>query len=141
MIDQKIIEELKTIVEGAEIDPSMFPYKKGNSIRIGHIAIREKKNEGYMIYDCKENKMLTYTFSKTAAVAIAKNLVKGRNNIKSVLEYDRIIEKNFMDAVFFTNTIRNTKNDITKEVVETRLEIARTRTENAKKSLDCMIFS
>jgi hypothetical protein len=45
-----------------------------------------------------------------------------------------------MDALFFTNTIKTTKDEFKKDVVLTRLEIAKARTANAKSVLDSIIF-
>ena len=117
----------------------MFPYCKGNSIRIGSITIRHNK-KGYHIYDMRSKKHIETTFSKTAAVAIAKNLAKGQNVVTEVIDLDRVIEKNYNDACFFAHTVRITKDPLKKDISETRLDIAKARTETAKRSLDCMIF-
>jgi hypothetical protein len=138
MINEKVLVELKKLIE-SNLDPSMFPYCKGNSIRIGGFTIRSNRR-GYNIYDMSKKKHLTTTFSKTAAVAIAKNLAQGVNVIQKAQDLDHVIEKNFNDAQFFANTMRITKDPIKRDVVETRLDIARSRTETAKRSLDSLIF-
>ena len=138
MINTTLLKELQHLIED-KLDPSMFPYQKGNSIRIGKIVVRDSK-KGFLIYDCQENKQVAITFSKTAALALAKSLSKGTNNIKTVMDLDNTIRKNYMDALFFTNTIKTTKDDFKKDVVLTRLEIAKARTANAKSALDSIIF-
>ena len=139
MIDVKVLKDLQKLIE-ENIDPSMFPYCKGNSIRIGGFTIRKSK-KGYIIYDLKTQSKICCTFCKTAAVAIAKNLAKGRNVKMQAEDLDKVIEKNFNDALFFAHTMRITKDPIKRDVVETRLDIARSRTETAKRSLDSLIFS
>lgn len=138
MTNKTLLQELQTLIED-QLDPSMFPYQKGNSIRIGKIVVRESK-KGFLIYDCQENKQVAITFSKTAALALAKSLSKGTNNIKTVMDLDQIIQKNYMDALFFTNTLKVTTDDFKKDVTLTRLEIAKTRTAHAKSALDSIIF-
>ena len=69
MISPKVLKDLQEIIE-ANIDPTLFPYRKGNSIRIGSIVVRESKS-GHLVYCAKANKQIARTFSKTAAVAIA----------------------------------------------------------------------
>lgn len=138
MINTTLLKELQHLIED-KLDPSMFPYQKGNSIRIGKIVVRDSK-KGFLIYDCQENKQVAITFSKTAALALAKSLSKGNNNINTVMKLDQTIQKNYMDALFFTNTIKTTKDDFKKDVVLTRLEIAKARTANAKSALDSIIF-
>lgn len=139
MIDVKVLKDLQKLIE-ENIDPSMFPYCKGNSIRIGGYTIRHSK-KGHIIYDLKTQSKICCTFSKTAAVAIAKNLAKGRNVKMQAEDLDKVIEKNFNDAQFFAHTMRITKDPIKRDIVETRLDIARSRTETAKRSLDSLIFS
>jgi len=134
-----LVEELKKLIE-ENIDPSMFPYAKGNSIRIGSLVIRENK-KGFHIHDLKTKNHIATTFSKTAAVAIARNLAKGNNVTTAAIDLDKVIEKNFSDAMFYSHTLRTTKDEMKKDVTETRLDIAKSRTENAKRHLDCMIFS
>ena len=137
-MNSNLVEELKKLIE-ENLDPSMFPYAKGNSIRIGSLVIRENK-KGFHIHDLKTKDHIATTFSKTAAVAIAKNLAKGHNIIANAIDLDKVIEKNFSDALFYSHTLRTTKDEIKKEVTETRLDIAKIRTEDAKRHLDRMIF-
>ena len=138
MINTALLNELQHLIED-KLDPSLFPYQKGNSIRIGKIVVRDSK-KGFLIYDCQENKQVAITFSKTAALALAKSLSKGTNNMSTVMDLDKTIQKNYMDALFFTNTIKTSKDEFKKDVVLTRLEIAKARTAIAKSALDSIIF-
>ena len=138
MINTALLNELQHLIED-KLDPSLFPYQKGNSIRIGKIVVRDSK-KGFLIYDCQENKQVAITFSKTAALALAKSLSKVTNNISIVMDLDKTIQKNYMDALFFTNTIKTSKDEFKKDVVLTRLEIAKARTAIAKSALDSIIF-
>jgi hypothetical protein len=56
------------------------------------------------------------------------------------MDLDNTIQKNYMDALFFTNTIKTTKDDFRKDVSMIRLEIAKLRTAHAKSALDRIIF-
>jgi hypothetical protein len=138
MTNTTLLKELQHLIED-KLDPSLFPYQKGNSIRIGKMVVRDSK-KGFLIYNCQENKQVAITFSKTAALALAKSLSKGTNNISIVMDLDKTIQKNYMDALFFTNTIKTTKDEFKKDVILTRLEIAKARTANAKSALDSIIF-
>jgi hypothetical protein len=138
MTNTALLKELHHLIE-ENLDPSMFPYQKGNSIRIGKMVIRDSK-KGFLIFDCQENRQIAITFSKTAALALAKSLAKGNNNIDTVMDLDNTIQKNYMDALFFTNTIKTTKDDFRKDVSMIRLEIAKLRTAHAKSALDRIIF-
>ena len=56
------------------------------------------------------------------------------------MQLDATIEKNCNDAIFFSNTLKNSKDDIKKDVSLTRLEIAKSQTAQAKSALDLIIF-
>ena len=138
MINKQILKDLQDIIE-ANLDATMFPYQKGNSIRIGKFVIRDSK-VGYLIYDIEDNKQIAKTFCKTAAVALAKNLHKGRDT-KRVLDLDKVIEKHYNDCVFYRHTIKITKDEFKKEITENRYEISKAMTSDAKRRLDSFIFS
>ena len=55
-VHNHVIQELHDLLNRS-IDVSHFPYKKGNSIRIGGYAIRKKKSQ-YIVIDCKDNKII-----------------------------------------------------------------------------------
>jgi hypothetical protein len=139
MINKQILKDLQEIIED-NLDPSMFPYRKGNSIRIGKFVIRESRY-GFLVYDIEANRQIAKTFCKTAAVALAKNLNKGRDNTQKVLHLDSVIEKHYNDCVFYKHTIRKTKDEFKKEIITVRYEIAKSITSDAKKRLDSFIFS
>jgi len=140
MINEKILKDLNEIIE-SNIDPTMFPYQKGNSIRIGKTVIRKNKN-GYVIYDItKEGSFLYETFCKRAAIALAKAYNKNRDIEKFVLPLDKEIEKQYIDSIFYKHTISTTKDEFKKEAIEIRYQIAKDRTYAAIKRLDCFIFS
>ena len=138
MINKQILEELQDIIE-ANLDATMFPYQKGNSVRIGKFIIRESKT-GYLIYDIEHNKQIAKTFCKTAAVALTKNMHKGRDT-KRVLDLDKVIEKHYNDCIFYKHTIRKTKDELKKEITSHRYEISKAVTYDAKRRLDSFIFS
>lgn len=134
-----IVKVLEEIID-QHIDEVDFPQVRGNSIRIKHMVIRKSRN-GYLIYDTQDNKQVAKTFCKASAIALAKNLAKGLNVTEKVLQYDHIIEKNYMDSIFYKNTISKTTDEFKRDVIEIRFLDAKDRTESAKRSLDAFIFA
>ena len=134
-----LIDELKALIEqGLEDVP--FPYVKGNSVRIGNMIIRTSKNGNYL-YDMKYKEQVAHTFSKTAAVAIAKNKSVGHDVIKDVMMIDCDIEKNYNDALFFAHSRTKAEDDLRKDVLECRLEIATSRIEQGRSRLEDYIYN
>lgn len=134
-----IVRILEEIIDN-NIDEVDFPQVKGNSIRIKNMVIRKSRN-GYLIYDTKDNRQVAKTFCKASAVAVAKSLAKGIDQTDKVLRYDSIIEKNYNDSLFYKNTLRRTKDDFKRSVIEIRFLDAKDRTESAKRFLDSIIFA
>ena len=120
-----------------EID---FPQVKGNSVRIKHMIVRKSPN-GYLVYDTKNNSQIARTFCKTSAIALAKSIAQGKDLKKPILKYDEIIKKNYIDSIFYKNTMNNTTDDLKRDVIEIRFLEAKFKTENAKQSLDSIIFA
>ena len=134
------ISELKALIEqGLENVP--FPYVKGNSVRIGNAVIRTSKN-GHFVFDMKCKKQVANTFSKTAAFAIAKNCGHGMNYILVVvfgIVHDIVI--NYNDAVFFQHSYKKSDDELRKEVLECRLEIATTKIDKGRSRLEDYIYN
>jgi hypothetical protein len=131
----KTLEEI--ILAGLNNTP--LPYKKGNSIRIGPIVIRQSKKQGYIIFDCENQKSIATTFSRVAALAIAKHYknIHKHSTIKSI---DSKIEKFYNDSLFYRNTISKTNDIIKKEITEDRLDLARAEIQSAQNLLEDIIF-
>lgn len=134
------ISELKALIEqGLENIP--FPYVKGNSVRIGNMVVRTSKN-GNFVFDMKCKKQVAHTFSKTAAIAIAKNCAHGKSYIiEDVLRIDHDIEKNYNDAVFFQHSYKKSDDELRKEVLECRLDIATTKIDKGRSRLEDYIYN
>ena len=137
MIDPYIIKQLQELVDAVDI--TAFPYQKGNSIRIAHMVIRRSKH-GYLIYDCKENKRVAETYTKTAAVAWAKCFLKNKKHFDQIKSLDDTIAKHHSDSLFYKNTIENTDSEVKRETAEFRLDIAIAKTQEAKANLMRFVF-
>lgn len=131
----KTLEDI--ITKGLNAAP--LPYKKGNSIRIGSLAIRHSKDNGYMIFDCSNQKPVVTTFSRVAALAIAKHYsdVKKQDEI---LRLDDRLQKFYNDSVFYRHTLENTSDKFKKNVTLDRLEVAEAEVQTAQAILEDIIF-
>jgi hypothetical protein len=137
-LNPKLVIELENLINN-KIDTSYFPYVKGKSIRIGHVIVRET-SFGFLVFDTKNNKEIDKMFCKTGAVALAKTVASGKEYKKDIVQLDKIIEKNYNDAIFYKYTMRVTKDDIKYNVAETRYDIAASKTKYAKEQLDKYIY-
>lgn len=121
------------------IDPSLFPVKRGDKINIGSYSVAGKKGD-YTVKSYRTNDIVAKTFTKTAAIAIAKNLAKKKNIIPKVMELDQIIAKHKTDCMFYEYTIKVSSNPITREATRTRWDISMQLSNNAKEKLHRFIL-
>jgi len=137
----QIVKELEALLNSS-IDPAMFPYAKGNSIRVGNYIVRSNKKGYHKVYDLSENILVTETFCKTSALALAKVLAqgKGTKDEEDIIKKDREIAKYYNDCLFYKHTIKVAKDATRREVAETRYDIAREKTLQAKDHLDKYIY-
>jgi len=137
---QKLIKDLEEILNES-LDSSYFPYQKGNSIRIGKYAVRTNKKGFYSVFNCETNAYIAETFSKTAAVALARSLSKGKNNTNEIIKLDKEVQKWYNDCVFYKHTISVTKDCTKRDVTLTRYDIAKSHTKYVKSQLDRFVFN
>lgn len=136
---KNIAKTLEDIVR-VELHNTPLPYKKGNSIRIGSVAIRHSKKHGYIVFDCLKQKQLTVTFSRTAALALAK-FSNNDEQHKKIIDLDNRLSKFYNDGVFYQNIITQTQDEIKRCVAEDRLDIAKAQLETTQNTLEDIIFN
>jgi hypothetical protein len=135
---KNILEDLKKIVNtGTRKYP--VPYKSGNSIRIGRVAIRHTKNNEYVILDCANNQSVCKTFSKFGALAAAR-LYLDNDSVSRVIYLDTQYQKYKNDIAFYENSIKKTNNVTKKQILETRIEVSHAHLTQAALQLEKIIF-
>ena len=85
--------------------------------------------------------MIAETFSKSAAVALVRSKSKGYESEESILSIDKDIQKWYNDCIFYKHIMSTSKDEIKLDITETRLDIARDKTNSARESLDKYIYS
>jgi len=133
-----ILEDLKHIIN-TQTRKYPVPYKSGNSIRIGTVAIRHTKNNEYVILDCVKNSSVCKTSSKFGALAAARMYLKN-SSINQVLYLDQQYQKYKNDIAFYKNSIKKTKSNTRKQILETRMEVSRAHLDQAVVQLEEIIF-
>jgi hypothetical protein len=134
MNKKKLLLDLKKLFEENLDDISSLPYVKGNSIRVGHYAIRRRKS-GYIVIDCKENNVINETWSQMAALALAKTLKDGKHRSKDILELDFHLQKHEMDCMFYEHSMSKSKDETKKDIIFTRYQMSKTKIKSLKDNL------
>ena len=135
---KQALQDLQQIVD-VKIKDYDIPVQIGNTIRIKHLIIRPCK-KGYVIIDTNNNKSIVTTYTKIAAMAIAKSYIK-KKPLNSIINFDNQIEKNLNDIVFYDNIIASTRDSEKLINLKIRKELAKEKVYIAKFNLNEQIVS
>lgn len=133
-----VYKQLESIIYNG-IKKTPLPYKKGNSIRIGKVVIRESKRQGYILFDVDQGVQIDIADTLRGALAIAK-LYLSNKDYKNIKYLDQKYSKHYNDSIFYKATLSKTDNQSRKIVIEDRLEIAEAAMDVASQSLEDIIF-
>lgn len=139
-VDKALTQQLEEIITSGLQDVAI-PYQKGNSIRLKHIAIRKHKN-GYKMFDTKTNGHIFTTFTKTAALAIAKTIVEEgySNDLNQITMLDDKVAKHYMDALFAKRSYESAKDYDKREHSEILFDIAMDKAWASLEAIEHYIF-
>lgn len=131
-------KQLQSIIDNG-IKNNPLPYRKGNSIRIGKIVIRESKAQGYIIFDSDLSEKIAIAGSLRGAIAVAKKYLQNQD-YQHAQFLDMRYVKYLNDSVFYKETLSKSKDPVRKLVAQDRLDIAEDEILAISKSLEDIIF-
>lgn len=135
-----VVTELQKLLDNVPIEPYMFPVKKGNRINIGSYSVAPTK-DGYSVKSYKSNLIVANTYTKDAAIAIAKNLAKKKNiKIDDILEIDSHLAKHLVDCMFYAHALKKAKDPTRQDILATRYDISSAKIADDKVKLKQFIF-
>ena len=138
MINKALLAEFEQLLL-ENLEKANFPCVRGNSIRIGAMIVRSNKR-GHLVYNTNGNVQVASMFSKAAAVALARTMADGKDHLKKIREIDDDIAKYYSEAIFYKHNLDRTTDEFRRCVLETRYDIAKAHTSEAKYRLDSYIF-
>jgi len=140
MKDRKTVaKEILKLID-REAETLCMPIQHGNSVRIKHMVVRESKY-GFLVYNIHTHQQVARTFSKTAALAIAKSHAEGNiQKTAHILKIDEKIQQKYNDCVFFKHTIYFSDDHTRKQAAEIRYEVAWDDVLTLRSELDHYIF-
>jgi len=135
---ENLTKQLSYIIDvGTRKNP--LPMRKGNSIRIGIVAIRYSTNKGYLLFDCEQVKQVHLASSKPGALAIAK-LYNAKQNYKDAIIHDRKYDKHDTDCMFYEHLIDSTSDNFKLDLAQIRLSVSESRRDKSYNILEGIIF-
>jgi hypothetical protein len=131
-------KQLQSIIDNG-IKNNPLPYRKGNSIRIGKIVIRESSTQGYIIFDSELSQKVAIAGSLRGAIAVAKKYMQNQDYQQAKFLDMRYV-KYLNDSVFYKETVAKSKDPVRKFIAQDRLDIAEDEMLATSKSLEDIIF-
>jgi len=135
---KNLTKELESIIHKVVLSHPL-PYKKGKHIRIGPVIIRESKTQGFILFDSLKQKQLAVTYSKSAALAVAKCYLKDQD-YSDVIRLDKVFQKYDIDCIFYKHIIEKTNDVFLKNVNTDRLDIAVHKVQDVKQNIEDILF-
>lgn len=137
--NKKLIKDLERLFRN---EKTPFPVKIKNTIYVGFYGVNQQANKLFKVFSIKNKKILYQTYTKSAAVALAKLHASNYNyNIKDkILELDNNYSKHYLDSIFYKNTLENSNNEQKKDIIETRLDISQSKIQEITDKLNLMVL-
>ena len=140
MKDRKTVaKEILQLID-QETDKLCVPIQQGNSVTIKHMVVRENA-QGFLVINILTHEQVACTFSKTAAMAIAKSHARGTvGHTAHILKIDAQIQQKYNDCVHFKHTMYHTVDEDRKLSAEIRYDVAWDDVLTLRSELDHYIF-
>jgi len=140
MKHDNVAKGLQELVNSTKLPSYLFPVKNGDRINIGSYSVAQTK-DGYSVKSYKTNCIIAETYTKEAAIAIAKTKAKNKGvSIQQILSIDSHLAKHMIDCMFYKNSLKRTTDDFRYEILCTRYDISKEIVDEDKEKLKQFIF-
>ncbi len=134
-----VAKEILQLID-QETNKLCVPIQQGNSVTIKHMVVSESA-QGFLVINALTDQTVACTFSKTAAVAIAKSHARGTvDHTAQILKIDSQIQHKYNDCVHFKHTIYLSEDEDRKSAAEIRYDVAWDDVITLRSELDPYIF-
>jgi hypothetical protein len=141
MSNKNLANNLKQLLDKEVTNNSgLFPVQSGSRINIGSYSIKPLKTGGWSVMSYKTSDIIAKTYTKVAALAIAKNLSKKKDIRRKVMELDKVIQKHHIDCQFYEYTMKVTSSSVRYESTANRHAVSKAIEENARNQLKMFIL-
>lgn len=138
MDHQRIEEQIYDMA----VRSGMFVPVNNRSFRYKSYMILQGPDERWHVFLMPRKILIANTFLKISAFAIAKLHDKGRpSTTDRIINEDAKFQKNYLDSLFYKNTIKVSKDAVRKDIARWRFEIVNQEVKSAKSQIDAIFYS
>lgn len=140
---QETARDLDYMLTDIALKSGIFVPINKDTIKYKNYLVTRDAPNGWNIF-CLESrkKHIANTFLKVSAFAVVKLHEKRQTHrIDEVLHNDQIFEKNYIDSLYYKNTVKKTNDLQTKDTALWRYEIAHEKAKKSKRTIDGIFYS
>lgn len=135
-------EKLEAQIYDMAVRSGMFVPLNPRSFKFKNYMIIRGPDDFWNVFQMPKKRLVAKTFLKVSAFAIAKlHDQKKSTRISEIEAEDKRFQKNFNDLVFYKNTIKVAKDNVTKDTALWRFEIVNEQVKAAKAQIDSIFYS
>lgn len=119
-----------------------YPVKIKNTIYVGFYGVNKQADGLYKVFSIKDKSVLHVTFSKAAAIALAKLYATkfSEAHCDKIIKLDDEYSKHYLDRMFYENTYTKSESSDRKLVALTRLDYTSSKIRNLEHELNIMVL-
>ena len=137
------INRIEEQIYDMAVRSGMFVPINARSFRFKKYMIVHGPDDRWNVFLMPRNILIANTFLKVSAFAIAKLHDKGNRStsVNKIEKEDARFQKNYLDSVFYKNTMKVTKDAARKDTALWRFEIVNQEVKGAKNQIDAIFYS
>jgi len=112
------------------------------TIKYKNYMIIKGPDDRWNVFLMPKKLLIVSTFLKASALAIAKFHDSYKSHrIQQIEKEDAIFQKNYLDSIFYKNTIEKTKDPVTRDTASWRLDLVKTKIKSSKSLINNIFYS
>jgi hypothetical protein len=135
-------EKIEAEIYDIAVRSGMFVPIDKRSIRYKKYMIIKGPDDRWNVFQLPGKRLISSSFLKVTAFAVAKlHDQKKITSVDKVQSADTRFQKNYNDSVFYKNTMKVSKDLVTKDTALWRYEMVKAEVKSAKDEIDAIFYS
>lgn len=135
-------ERIEAEIYDMAVRGGMFVPVDNRSVRYKKYMIVKGPDDRWNVFIMPTKVLVASTFLKVSAFAVAKLHDQKKSKMQARVEdEDKRFQKNYLDSVFYMNTMKVSKDAVTKDTALWRYELVKEQVKHAKGQIDSIFYS
>jgi len=135
-------EKLEAQIYDMAVRSGMFVPLNTRSFKFKNYMVIRGPDDSWNVFHMPRKSLIATTFLKVSAFAIAKlHDKKWVTRITDIEKEDKRFQKNYNDLVFYKNTMKVAKDNVTKDTALWRFEIVNEHVKASKAQIDSIFYA